>query len=77
MARLSLSFQTIDCSGRTMRIMVERRAIPRRVVVEEPIVASEAPRAAGSGARPSIAAEVREALARGPICFPRKWWFDA
>jgi hypothetical protein len=74
MARLSLSFQTIHCSGKAMRIMVERRPIAKRAI-ETPAVepASLAP----ASHQPSIAAEVRDALRRGPVCFPRSWWFDA
>jgi hypothetical protein len=75
MGRLSLSFQTIDCSGKAMRIMVERRLIAKRAV-ETPVTAETAPLAPVQR-QPSIAAEVRDALCRGPVCFPRSWWFDA
>jgi hypothetical protein len=75
MARLSLSFQTIHCSGKAMRIMVERRTIAKRAV-ETPVAAETAPLAPAQH-QPSIAAEVRDALCRGPLCFPRSWWFDA
>jgi len=74
MARLSLSFQTIHCSGKAMRIMVERRPIEKKATeapVAEPLPLAPARR------QPSIAAEVRDALRRGPVCFPRSWWFDA
>jgi hypothetical protein len=75
MARLSLSFQTIDCSGKAMRILVERRPIAKRAV-ETPVAAETVPLAPVQQ-QPSIAAEVRDALCRGPVCFPRSWWFDA
>jgi len=58
-----------------MRIVVERRRI-EKPAVETP-VAAEMPPPAPAQHQPSIAAEVRDALCRGPVCFPRSWWFDA
>jgi hypothetical protein len=74
MARLSLSFQTIQCSGKAMRIMVERRPIAKRAIKTP---AAEPAPLAPVQHQLSIAAEVRDALCRGPVCFPRSWWFDA